>query len=360
MKLRRPLLFVGLALLAGCEPIELIGNPDVDSWCGDVPCGWEVKGRIERVSTWHSHDYAVSLASDHAELAYLNDDPDAQVSCIGFSLLAKVAPQAHAYLELDFLDDGEVDWQKRIPTSDFDPVTFYVRAPAWYSSVRFIVRKDGPGEVVLARLRATASGADCDGPEIELHELPGGGPCDQDEDCKAGSCIGGFCAGCSGDQDCDEAQTCGYLQVGYLWESRNVVPACVSPAARPDGALCLGDRECTSGICCEGVCSPCCGSVGCGAGASCRSTVSDDAGSAEGATVLGPHLCSAGLSLRATGSACTVDEDCMSRRCRLLSCTGLCSGYGEITDDCAKLDCDQASCEGAACEVETIPLGICQ
>lgn len=256
---------LGLSILAvGCmTPQELIENPDVDVWCGDTPCGWDVAGQIERVGTWHSHDYAVSFVSEDARLHQGNPDADESIRCISFSMIAKVSPGTKAFVELDFLDDGgEPEWSEQIPAADFEHFSFYVTPPSWFEGVRFIVRKEGPGEMVLAKLRALDDVTDydlCTADPVPLDERPTFARCDQNDECESGRCLDGFCAGCTTDDDCEDG-VCGYAEhpdERYEDYSRGeVVPACVEQGSRSIGSRCLGDAECENGTCSEcGICA---------------------------------------------------------------------------------------------------------
>jgi hypothetical protein len=356
---------LGLSIFAvGCMgPEELIENPDVDVWCGDKPCGWLVDGRIERVGTWHSHDYAVSFESDDARLHQANPDADDSIDCFSFSMVAKVSPGTKAFVELDFLDDGKVDWSEQIPTADFEHFSFYVTPPTWFEGVRFIVRKEGPGEMVLAKLRALDDVTDrdkCTADAVVLEDLPQLAGCRADAECSSGTCIGGACAGCSSDGDCPSDQVCGYadFEVGYQdFSSINVIPACIEQGVRRTGALCLGDGECDSGICCDGVCSECCGEGSCDEDIACELSVA----SVDPDAYALPHQCAPGEGLGERGAFCTTDGDCASGSCSSLECSGLCSLYSGLlgSHDCAKSDCEEPSCATVRCAIETVDVGRC-
>src|SRR5262245_38289347 len=95
----RPWYWLCLVCLLGCEPTELIMNPMVDRWCGERPCSWEVEGKIKRVGTWHTHDFAVEFVSDHATLSQVNEAVDANdTDCFSFSMLADVDSRARVFL----------------------------------------------------------------------------------------------------------------------------------------------------------------------------------------------------------------------------------------------------------------------
>jgi hypothetical protein len=350
--------FVGTLALCGCEIPDPISNGDLDAWCGDTPCGWEATGGIKRVSTWHANDYAVSFERNGAQLSQVNSELSS-FDCLSFSMVAKVSRAELAWVELDFFNDGSIDWKKPIPPGDFRQLEFAVHAPTSYDGVRFIVRRaKGQGEMVLAGIHAKAYGT-CSGDQVELSELPGGARCDTDDNCASDACVGGHCVGCASDDDCEDDEVCGYAPVGsrgFIEYATNVLPQCIAPSTRPIGELCLGDAECESGVCCEGACSECCGEDSCDNERTCRRGL---AGDGEGSEVIEPFLCSAGERSGAAGDLCTTDDEC-EVSCVDLQCTGLClpiSG-GDINERCAMLECDEASCD-FTCGVETVEVGRC-
>jgi hypothetical protein len=160
-----------------------------ERWCDKHPCGWDQEGEVKRVGTWHPDDFAIALISDGAAISQRRAELDsARTPCLAFSLVAHVPAEARAYFELDFLDDGEIDFSKRIPTSDWQVRTFTIATPTWYEGVRFIVRKAGPGEVVVAELNVELGQRDCSATPLPLTNRPGGAGCESDEQCASGSC----------------------------------------------------------------------------------------------------------------------------------------------------------------------------
>lgn len=173
---------IALFAMAGCGDGDLVTNPNVQRWCDERPCGWAVEGEIERVGTWHTHDFGVSLVSDDARLSQLNATASSHggARCFEFTMVADVDAEALVYLELDFYDDGAVDFSQRLPPSEFELLRFLITAPLTYEKVRFILRKTGPGRAVLAELSAQTS-YDCSAPPVVLAR-PDGAPCDGDLD----------------------------------------------------------------------------------------------------------------------------------------------------------------------------------
>ncbi|HET6335850.1 MAG TPA: hypothetical protein VFG30_21640 [Polyangiales bacterium] len=189
-------------LLAACAPGSKspINNPNLERWCDDHPCGWDVEGEAKRVGTWHPDDYAIELVGDDSAVSQVRPELNATLAtCFAFSLMAHVAKDARALLELDFLDDGEVEFSERIPTSDWDVHTFEITTPTWYEGVRFRVRKDGPGEVIVAELNVHLAEMGCPATPLALNNRPAGAKCKSAEECASGSCsmpelsIGGSC-----------------------------------------------------------------------------------------------------------------------------------------------------------------------
>jgi hypothetical protein len=342
--------------VCGCELNDPISNGDLDEWCGDKPCGWDKRGKVERVSTWHAHDYAASFEEDGAQLSQLNSELDSY-ECLSFSMVARVSRADMGFVELDFLDDGSIEWSEPIPPGDFRSLEFRVYAPSWYEGVRFIVRKEGEGEMVLASIHADIVGSgSCSGEQIVLRDLPGGAPCTVNENCATEMCLGSYCVGCESDDDCEGGKVCGYDSASSGFASLNVLPLCIEPGTRPLGELCVGDAECETGVCCEGACSECCGESGCEGERVCTRAL---AGDGEGSDVREPFLCSAGEQTGQEGDACTSSHECEGS-CIERQCTGLCLPItsSDIKSRCAMLACDEVNCS-YRCEVETVEVGTC-
>jgi hypothetical protein len=307
-----------LALLAACEPIHLIENPKVQRWCADRPCGWSVdSGRIERVGSWHSHDYAVAFLDDDTQLSQLNATvTDSLADCFLFTMIAKVERDVRMFLELDFLDDGEVELSQRLPESDWERLSFLITPPPEYDGVRFIVRKDGPGRAMLGQLSAIVS-SNCTAVPLELRNRPAGYACEVDEQCRDGRCIVDLCAVCGSDDDCANGELCG-IAPGV----DSYLNTCVEMASDEFGARCQRDAECQSGICCEGVCSQCCfedcaGGRRCGYPQDWYESYGPDAQPSPMAAVAvyWPMQCGPGSGAILSGELCTTDADCSSGRC---------------------------------------------
>jgi hypothetical protein len=295
-----------LALLS-CGAGDLIRNPDVERWCGDNPCDWQVEGEIARVSTWHPNDYAVSLVSDDAALIQENGTVDYRDSdCFSFTMVAKIASDVKVFLELDFLADGSVEFSQRLPVSDWERRTFKVTAPDWYRKVRFIIRKEGPGRAILAEIAAENANRQCTAPPVELTERPEGALCSAQDQCADGTeCASGRCGGCVDDASCEEGRICATSDVDDLR-----FKSCVEQAAAPLGAACDRDLQCSTGVCSDGACSECASDLDCSAGERCHVAHERPLN-----TRYWPRLCGAGDGARESEEPCTHGSDCQSGQC---------------------------------------------
>ena len=229
-----------------------------------------------------------------------------------------------------FLDDGHVDYSHDLVSNDWEQATYKVATPSWYKGVRFIIRKTGGGRAVLAHIRVTKS-SECAGPPLELKERPLGSSCEAASQCKSGSCeevpqwsqqmSEDVCSDCRADGDCSAGQACGLEGDKAL----KLYKTC-GPAARHQlGERCVGDGECATGVCCDGVCSQCCHDHGaaCPQSTSCQLlswwTLPDNGQDYKNQLL--PRQCSPGENLGAMGAPCLGDDDCLS---------GSCSGSGEL------------------------------
>jgi hypothetical protein len=303
-----------LLILAACSLCmiscgsDLIRNPSVERWCGDIPCDWQVDGNVKRVGTWHPNDYAVSLLSDDAALIQENGTVDYRdTDCFDFAMVAKIESGVKVFLELDFLADGTVEFSQRLPVSDWQRRTFRVTAPEWYSKVRFIIRKEGPGLAILAEISAQTAKGQCSAPPIELLERPQGAVCSSDDQCADElGCTGGHCGACDGDASCDAGKICALQDV-----DNTRYKICLERASAQLGAACDRNEQCDTGLCAEGACSECSSDSECQEGELCGFALGRP-----GTSRYWPKLCGAGQFLRQAGDACTHDRDCQSSDCQ--------------------------------------------
>ena len=307
----RTLLGLVVVVCVGCSSGGFIDNPMVDEWCDDRPCAWEVKGKVARVGTWHTDDYAVGFLGADTTLSQVNKNLTAnRARCLGFSMIADIDTRTAVFIELDFLDDGVVDFSQKPPAMHWERRTFHVRTPSWYQGVRFIVRKAGEGRAVLAELRARDA-SDCRAEPVELRERPDGVPCENDDQCDSGRCRFGGCSYCGSDEECGPDQLCG-IAAGVT----NFAERCVEPGSAAFGEACSSDAQCDNGICCNGACSQCCPDrVSCeGVGMTCavrRELQNLDVP----ASLPVPHQCAPGELRTPTGGPCLSHDDCQTRSC---------------------------------------------
>jgi hypothetical protein len=225
--------FAALGMFAACGD-NLIADPSFDLWCGAELCApWETTGHVTRIKTWHERDYGVSL-DDASSLSQVSSkDP---VRCIEFDVIADVSASAEVWLEMDFRDDGTVDYRQLIPESHWASLRYLVKGPTWYDQVRFSLKKEGHGRAVLAQIRATP-GDDCgNSPALPLDDRPSGAACESDDQCTSGVCgmtsadfaLFGFshaCGECSDALPCADGLVCGSMNT----DKGTPYAACVSP-----------------------------------------------------------------------------------------------------------------------------------
>jgi hypothetical protein len=149
---------------------EIIEDPGFDLWCGDKLCSWELdRGDIEPTGTWHDDDDAVGLLGSDTAISQLTPVNSWDTSCIRFEMLANVDESTEVRLEADLYGDGSTEWSERIPTSNWDLVSFAIRVEGEYDGIRFRLTKNGEGTAVLARIAAYTA-TDC--PSNGVSALP--------------------------------------------------------------------------------------------------------------------------------------------------------------------------------------------
>ncbi|HMI90071.1 MAG TPA: hypothetical protein VK509_01855 [Polyangiales bacterium] len=167
--------------------------------------------------------------------------------------------------------------------------------------------------------------------------------CEQDAQCGSDRCLSALpfvnatCAECGADEDCAEGEVCGLETTndGAFRVCEPLVPAAL-------GALCAGNDQCESGVCCFGACSECCGEwFPCADGVKC--------GSSQGGFFSRTSLCAPGVGDRGQGESCGTDLDCKSGRCRLEP--NVCAVPGNE---------DSSDFFEAACRVDVQLAGVCR
>ncbi len=316
---------------ASCEPV--VKDSSFELWCGDQLCAWSTdSGSVRRVPTWHEKDFGVELVGDGARISQ-RSDLDETTGCLRFEVTAEIEDRASLIVEMDFFDDGKIDFSQIVPSAGWAPLHFDVPTPISYSGVRFIVRKTGNGRAILAQLDVS-KGGDCTSPRPNVTDRPLGASCGASEECASGLCesAAGFpaCSGCKNDAGCTAGQACGVESS----DQRNVYLACGAAGRHLIGERCETGTECASGVCCGDVCSECCaGSAPCSGGRTCGRIPFDP----QIKLLRLPSLCAPGQGTAAAGAACVAPSDCASGRCTGDGTLSACQGDGRrcaTSDEC--------------------------
>lgn len=309
-----------VALLGACDTLlpDLLTNSGFDRWCEEAPCGWEVQGEVEPAPTWHPDDLGVAMKgrSSLRQVHERVDDP--AYGCLEIRVLeTSRGGDGVAQVELDFGDDGTVEWSEAVAFADWDTATIKVVPTRSYERVAVSVRESAGARVVLGHVRMLGHleiVSDC----AELPPVPQGlgHVCDVEEDCLSGVCGDSYdgpdearwlpifgpptetCSACSAEADCEPGEVCGLAA-----DAPHPYRGCVPAGSGVLGGSCAVDEECASGVCCGGRCSECCADgPGCTADADCAPLTS-----AEPARVVA-SVCAS--EPRAAGEPCLVAEQC--------------------------------------------------
>lgn len=136
-----------------CET-DILEDVAFQFWCGDQPCEWEVEeGEVRQVPTWHEHDYAIELVGAPVVVSQLAKRGSS--SCVRIELIADVEPSAMFFVEIDFDDDGSVDWRSPVNRQGFQSMSWDVRHASSARDWRFILHKAAAGRAVITQLRAS-------------------------------------------------------------------------------------------------------------------------------------------------------------------------------------------------------------
>ena len=295
---------------AGCD--DLVSDPNFHTWCGDQLCSWKLEsGQIRKSPTWHKKDFGVELldSTDATRTTALSQESSQTPRCLEFRTIADVAAEAQVTIGLDFNRDGTIDYEQPIAAIGFREQKTQLTAPLKYDGIRYVITKKGTGRAVLAQMQVKGV-ADCTAPPLEMKALP----------------LGSVCS----------------LQNG-------------------------GD-ECTSGTCCDGLCSECCGTpslkeplpkdggileapvVECSNGGKCETPVQGVRGFFQPSV---PRQCDPTKGKHTVGSECLVGQDCAS---------GICEGATWLvisTED--KKPCTAPyPYESSGCNVATVRGGRCR
>src|SRR5262245_53080945 len=93
---------------------DAIRDSGFDLWCGESLCAWKVeRGGIQRVATWHEGDAGVELLGGDTAIEQLSPFNYQNGTCLQFSLIANVEPNAEVYLNVDVQGDGTNEMAER-------------------------------------------------------------------------------------------------------------------------------------------------------------------------------------------------------------------------------------------------------
>lgn len=335
------LVAVLIGLCAACFDDNLVNNPSFDLWCGKELCGWQTdEGAIARAPTWHEADYGVSLVETPTQLSQLLQPPEVvNALCLNVDMIADVDTSARARLALDFNDDGIIDFDQAIPDVRWRSVQFKVKTPVNYTSVRFELRKEGPGKVVVAQLRVTKNYSSypdgCDGGEAL--KLADGSRCTVDAVCDSGACISGRCEPC--------ARASRWLAA---WRGSDDLAMQYGPACG-EGAGCHVDAHCGAGLSCvAGKCQSCAASGTCAAFTPCTAAPQCASGACVPRFLPSEvHEVSACLSC-ASGVDCGHFNDCQEGGCFVCEAKPMGNHCAECTADA---DCGTGFCTFGVCSL---------
>ena len=166
------ILFAAFAFLTlsaeDCGTQHFIDDSGFDLWCDEQLCAWEVEaGQVVQAPSWHKDDYAAEFVGDSVVISQLS--VGARTTCLRFEVLADIDDNARVFLEMDFFDDGVLDYEEELGHVTWERLTYFVGTRANWDSVRFTLRKEGPGRARLAQIEAT-NAADCVGDPLEVED----------------------------------------------------------------------------------------------------------------------------------------------------------------------------------------------
>jgi hypothetical protein len=181
-------------------------------WCGSSLCAWTLdSGAVARVPTWNANDFGVSFTAKGTQISQATDEHDAK--CLLFTTTADIDPSAQMMLDVDFNNDGTLDYTGPLGATRWHKVENEITAPPKYSGITFHLRKEGDGTAILAEMRVV-SADDCTAAPSIAPLLLGEG-CTADSQCATDLvCAAGHCGECDETRPCAGGGTCGAPAIG--------------------------------------------------------------------------------------------------------------------------------------------------
>jgi hypothetical protein len=151
-----------------CGTTHLIEDSGFDLWCDDQLCSWDVEmGEVVQAPSWHKADYSAEFVGESVVISQVSTGE--VTTCIRFEVLADIDDNARMFLAMDFFDDGVIDYEQELGHVKWERLVHLVAVPATWDSVRFTLRKDGPGRARLAQIEATTDTA-CVGEPLDIED----------------------------------------------------------------------------------------------------------------------------------------------------------------------------------------------
>jgi len=243
-------LFAVASLGDDCEG-DIVPDPTFRDWCGASLCSWTTDfGQIARVPTWDAEDFGVSFLDNGTMGTQVSQvTMENQATCILFTSVGDIAPDAQMTISVDFDNDGTIDHTAPLGSANWETVQTQITAPARYQGITFHLKKNGTGTAILAEM-AIQSTTGCTAPPPPIQNLRLGEPCSSTAQCASGLVCpewvdGGvqYCGQCTPQIPCDMSLPC---------QTRSVfLPFQCGPGLGQGapGAPCLADDDCVSGAC---------------------------------------------------------------------------------------------------------------
>jgi hypothetical protein len=246
---------LGIAMMGDDCQGDIVSDPAFRDWCGSSLCSWKTDyGQIQRVPTWIAEDFGVSFLDNAGgnppgtEISQVTQENSA--TCILFTSVGNIAPQANMVVKVDFDNDGTIDYTAPLGTASWTQVQTEITAPPGYDGITFYVAKEGTGTAVLAEMRIQSTSG-CTAPVAPTeHPFLFGDSCATTTECATGLVCAplgdagaDYCSQCSAEVPCPGGVACQQRSVFF--------PAQCAPGQGlgVTGAPCVANSDCQSGAC---------------------------------------------------------------------------------------------------------------